>query len=115
MVKSFNQSFDLYRPVDKRSFSSEQSYLVEVLDHCKLGQPSKGWSVSTDGTVQAQTATLFFNVSISTASPSLVPLFKAGDVLVAHGGDVAGDRRVVQSVTEQWLRGSLHHYEVVLV
>lgn len=115
MVGSFNQVLDLYRPLEKESYGSQQTYAMSVLDHVKLGQPSKGWSVSTNGSVQAVTATLYFNIGLSNAEPTQEPLFRAGDVIVRHGAEVSAERFVVQSVTEQWLKGSLHHYEVVLV
>lgn len=114
MVRSFSQVLDLYRPLEKESYDSQQTYSMSVLDHVKLAQPSKGWTVSTNGSVQSVTATLYFNLDVSNAEPALEPLFKTGDVIVRHGAEVGGERFIVQSVTEQWLKGSLHHYEVVL-
>lgn len=110
MVTCFRQTATLKRPLERSSYDAVQSYSTCELYRIKVAQPTKGWTVSTSGAVQSVTATLYYNVGISNAINALEPLFKAGDIVVMPDAT----KYVVQGVTTQMQKGSLHHYEVVL-
>lgn len=109
MVKSFNQSAILKRPNAKSTYNAKQTYITASIANVKIAQPTKAWTVSREGAMQSLSATLYYNLGTSEQTPVLAPLFKEGDNVVYDGKTY-----IVQSVTEQWLKGALHHYEVAL-
>lgn len=117
VISALVRNLDLFRPTKGSSYDSPVSYSKATLTGIKLGQPSKGWTVDTAGSVRSSTATLYWNIGHSGQSPALSPVFKVGDILCqpSDSSEPSDDRLTVQSVTEQTFKGVLHHYEVVLV
>ena len=108
---------DLFRPSKASGYDGVVTYTKTTISNIKLGQPSKGWTTDTAGSVRSSTATLYWNVGHSSMSTSLSPVFKEGDIICAHSSATTpdDDHWTVQAVTEQFFKGQLHHYEVVLV
>lgn len=117
MVTALQNRLDLFRPYKPAGYDSETTYTKYVLSNVKLNQPSTGWTVGTDGSMQKKTATLFYNFGRSASSGSAPELFKAGDIICTPSQSVvpSADRFVVQAVTTHTFKGSEHHLEVVLV
>ena len=117
VVGALVSTLDLFRPSKASGYNGAITYTKATLTGIKLGQPTKGWTTDTAGSVRSATATLYWNVGHSGQSPAMTPVFKEGAILcaVSSAKTPASDHFTVQAVTEQTFKGSLHHYEVVLV
>ena len=113
---TMTQSYDLFRPVKPQTPTGTASYVKAALSGVNLSRSSKGYRVSSNGMTEYASATLFYNLGTSSESPALNPLFQAGDMICSpsENQSPAGKRLIVQDVTEQFFKGVLHHYEVVL-
>lgn len=137
--EALGRTLYLFRPSKATGYNGTITYTRSVLTGCKLGQPSKGWTVDTAGAMRSATATLYWNFGHSVQTPTLDPLFKEGDIIstrpalrkvqdsrfiLEDATDIVGDRQgevpsdvefTINTVTEHTFKGVLHHYEVVLV